>query len=43
VPAACQRAGADPVTTAACAEFYDRYVVPGRCPALDWEGWEGIA
>jgi glutamate--cysteine ligase len=34
--AACGRARADTVTTDACAEFYDRYVAPGRCPALDW-------
>jgi glutamate--cysteine ligase len=37
LPAACARARVDAATTKACAAFYDRYVVPGRCPAHDGE------
>lgn len=32
---ALPRVGADPATAAAAAEFYDRYVARGRCPADD--------
>jgi glutamate--cysteine ligase len=31
-----RRLGVDATTEAACADYFDRYVARGRCPADDW-------